>query len=173
MGQEDCWLIWCLGVVRLSSSLLILGQMLSLGLVPSCPNRLVSILTCRHPLPASVAIGFRACLGCPFLFSTSSHYPVFPLQFPISIQATSSLLSVFSYSFTLDITAFCFSKIPAPEVSHQGQTDLQVGFKRIGNPLGMISTKENSNAFETQISGCKPDTNSQMWAPNCPQKKTH
>lgn len=44
--------------------------------------------------------------------------------------------------------AFCFSKIEALEVSHQGQTCSHMGFQRTGNAFGMISLKENLNAFE-------------------------
>lgn len=44
--------------------------------------------------------------------------------------------------------AFCFSKTEALEVSHQGQTRSHMGFQRTGNAFGMISLKENLNAFE-------------------------
>lgn len=44
--------------------------------------------------------------------------------------------------------AFCFSKIAALEVSHQGQTRSHIRFQGTGNAFGMISPKENLNAFE-------------------------
>lgn len=75
-GSYDAWVLPGSGLPPL-----ILARVLSLGPIPSCPcpGWLVSILTCPRPYPASVALAFGACLGNPFLPSTSSHPPCFAL----------------------------------------------------------------------------------------------
>lgn len=135
--QVQCFPHFILAQVLLSGSDSLLPLPRMVGLHPHLPA----------PFPCLGGTGIQSMSRLSF----SLHLfppPVFPSHFFISIRATSSPPSVFSHSFILDMIAFCFSKIAALEVSHQGQTHLHVGFKRAGNVFGMISPKENFNAFE-------------------------
>lgn len=149
MGWENCWLSGSLGADQ-GRVIPFLYQFL-LGSFPGLADPHPHLLP-PFPCLGDICIGDICIqsisrLSSP-LFHLSTPLPVFPSHFSISIRATSSLPSVFSYSFILDMIAFCFSKIEALEVSYQGQTCSHMGFQRTGNAFGMISLKENLNAFE-------------------------